>query len=890
LNLRGARTRSAPATPYISITCHIDAYIMIKLQLSKLSNLYKILINKSLISKILFIKILTSKKLPIILSIVLGFFCSLTLSSTPSFPSFASSVQRGQILYQTGQYLKAIEVWNITASSFQTQGNVVKQALVLSYLALCYQETGQTQQATQVMDKALSIINKSPQKFTFAQILNNQGELLFNQGKLDIAFQTWQKSESLYKELRDKTGQIGTQINQARSLQGLGFYVRARSTLEKVKESFSKQPNSELKLGGLLNLGNVYRVMGDFTQAQKMFDQSLAIATSQHFIYSKQQTLFNLGNLAYDQQKLPMALKYYEQVTQYNSPVKLSALIHQLEILIELNKNKDASKVLPKIITELNALSASKITIYAQINLAISLLKMPGSDITNIAKLLAKSSKQALDYGLPRAESYSLGTLGNLYEQKQQWKEAKSLTIEALNIAQKINASDIYYQWQWQLGRIFKSTGDISTATSYYDASVKTLQSLRQDLTAINQDIQYSFLEKVEPVYREFVNLLLQKNPKATAQQQQKNISLARETIEALQLAELTNYFRQYCVTSQTLPIEKIDPTAAVIYPIILEDRIEVILSLPNQPLRHYQTYLPSAKIETVISQMRQSLRRTSFLQERLIPSQEIYSWLIKPAAEDVTRLGIKTLVFVLDGSLRNIPMAALYDGEKYLIEKYKIAIAPSIQLSKPLSLKNRAFKGLVAGLSKGNEKFSDLPGVKEEVEKIRNQVKSTTLLDEDFTVSSLKTQINTLPFSILHIATHGQFSSKPDDTFILAWDGRINMKELSVLLSNREILNLPPIELLVLSACQTAQGDRRATLGLAGIAVQSGVRSTLASLWTVNDESTANLMVKFYEELLMPDISKAEALQRAQINLIKSDDYNHPYFWAAFSLVGSWL
>jgi CHAT domain-containing protein/tetratricopeptide (TPR) repeat protein len=863
---------------------------MIKLQLSKLSNLYKILINKSLISKILFIKILTSKKLPIILSIVLGFFCSLTLSSTPSFPSFASSVQRGQILYQTGQYLKAIEVWNITASSFQTQGNVVKQALVLSYLALCYQETGQTQQATQVMDKALSIINKSPQKFTFAQILNNQGELLFNQGKLDIAFQTWQKSESLYKELRDKTGQIGTQINQARSLQGLGFYVRARSTLEKVKESFSKQPNSELKLGGLLNLGNVYRVMGDFTQAQKMFDQSLAIATSQHFIYSKQQTLFNLGNLAYDQQKLPMALKYYEQVTQYNSPVKLSALIHQLEILIELNKNKDASKVLPKIITELNALSASKITIYAQINLAISLLKMPGSDITNIAKLLAKSSKQALDYGLPRAESYSLGTLGNLYEQKQQWKEAKSLTIEALNIAQKINASDIYYQWQWQLGRIFKSTGDISTATSYYDASVKTLQSLRQDLTAINQDIQYSFLEKVEPVYREFVNLLLQKNPKATAQQQQKNISLARETIEALQLAELTNYFRQYCVTSQTLPIEKIDPTAAVIYPIILEDRIEVILSLPNQPLRHYQTYLPSAKIETVISQMRQSLRRTSFLQERLIPSQEIYSWLIKPAAEDVTRLGIKTLVFVLDGSLRNIPMAALYDGEKYLIEKYKIAIAPSIQLSKPLSLKNRAFKGLVAGLSKGNEKFSDLPGVKEEVEKIRNQVKSTTLLDEDFTVSSLKTQINTLPFSILHIATHGQFSSKPDDTFILAWDGRINMKELSVLLSNREILNLPPIELLVLSACQTAQGDRRATLGLAGIAVQSGVRSTLASLWTVNDESTANLMVKFYEELLMPDISKAEALQRAQINLIKSDDYNHPYFWAAFSLVGSWL
>jgi CHAT domain-containing protein/Tfp pilus assembly protein PilF len=855
-----------------------------------LSKLYKIVINKILLIRLLPITMLTSKKLPILLSIIVGFFCTLTLSSTPSFPSFASSLQRGQILYQTGQYLKAIEVWNITASSFQTQGNVVKQALVLSYLALCYQETGQTQQANEAINKSLSIINKSPQKFTFAQILNNQGELLFNQGKLDIALKTWQKSESLYKELRDKTGEIGTQINQARSLQGLGFYVRARITLEKVEKSLSKQPNSELKLAGLLNLGNVYRVMGDFSKAQKMFEQSLAIATSQHYIYSKQQTLFNLGNLAYDQQKLPIALKYYQQVTNYNSPVKLSALIHKLEILIQLNQNQDASKLLPKIINELNTLSTSKITIYAQINLAISLLKIPGSDITNIAHLLAKSSKQALDYGLPRAESYSLGTLAHLYEQKQQWEEAKSLTIQALNIAQKINAADIYYQWQWQLGRIFKSTGDISTATSYYDASVKTLQSLRQDLTAINQDVQYSFIEKVEPVYREFVNLLLQSNPEANAQQKQRNISLARETIEALQLAEITNYFRQSCVTSQILPIEKIDRKAAVIYPIILEDRIEVIVSLPNQPLRHYQTYLPSEKVEAVISQMRQSLRRTSFLQERLIPSQEIYSWLIKPSAEDLTKLEIKTLVFVLDGSLRNIPMAALYDGEKYLIEKYKIALAPSIQLSKPLSLKSRAFKGLVAGLSKGNEKFSDLPGVKDEVEKITNKVKSTTLLDKDFTVSSLKTQINTLPFSILHIATHGQFSSKPEDTFILTWDGRINMKELSVLLSNREILNLPPIELLVLSACQTAQGDKRATLGLAGVAVQSGVRSTLASLWTVNDDSTTNLMVNFYKELLISNVSKAEAIQRAQINLINSDDYNHPYFWAAFTLVGSWL
>ncbi len=396
--------------------------------------------------------------------------------------------------------------------------------------------------------------------------------------------------------------------------------------------------------------------------------------------------------------------------------------------------------------------------------------------------------------------------------------------------------------------------------------------------------MQLSFRESVEPVYRELVDLLLQNNPNQPQLQQ------ARATIEALQLAELANFFREACLDVQPRQIDQIDPTAAVIYPIILSDRTEVILSLPGQPLRHYTTNLAKQQVETVISRMRQSMRRTAFAQERLALAQQIYGWLVKPAVADLTKQKVQTLVFVLDESLRNIPMAALHDGERYLIEQYKVAIAPGLQLLNPRPITRSRFKALLGGLTEGNGEFSALPGVQAEVTEIGETVPSTILLDRQFTTNALETKIKTLPFSVMHLATHGQFSSKAEETFVLTWDGKIDVKELSTLLTNRELTESAPIELLVLSACETAKGDNRAALGLAGVAVRSGARSTLASLWMVSDESTANFMVEFYQQLLKPGVTKAEAVRRAQLHLLKQPEFNHPYFWASFILVGNWL
>ena len=169
------------------------------------------------------------------------------------------------------------------------------------------------------------------------------------------------------------------------------------------------------------------------------------------------------------------------------------------------------------------------------------------------------------------------------------------------------------------------------------------------------------------------------------------------------------------------------------------------------------------------------------------------------------------------------------------------------------------------------------------------SQVSAKVLLDQDFTRFRLQKQIETTSFPVVHLATHGQFSSQADNTFLLTWDERINVKNLDQLLREREGQQLSPIELLILSACQTAAGDKRAVLGLAGVAVRSGARSTLATLWSVQDQSTAELMREFYVNLSQRGISKAEALRQAQLSLLRSSQYQHPFYWAPFVLVGNW-
>jgi len=448
------------------------------------------------------------------------------------------------------------------------------------------------------------------------------------------------------------------------------------------------------------------------------------------------------------------------------------------------------------------------------------------------------------------------------------------------------------------LGRILHRQGQISEAIAAYSQAVDRLSLLRKDLLATTPDIQFSFRKDVEPIYRQLVQLLLMGEPS------QANLQRVRTVIEALQLAELNNFFQEACLDTHPQQIDQIDPNAAVIYSIILPDRLAVILSRAGQPLHYYATPLSSPPgsnpefrdqtAESVVKKVYRDLLATlnPFVNSpnRLGPSQQLYDWLIRPAAAELEQSHVKTLVFVLDGVLQGIPVAALHDGEHYLIENYSIALTPGLQLLPTRSLPVTQLSVLAGAISEARSGFSSLPNVAREVEDIAAAVPTHILLNQEFTRNQLTTNLETTATPIVHLATHGQFSSQADRTFLLTWDGRIDVKELDQLLQVREQQNRSPIELLILSACQTAAGDDRASLGLAGVALRSGARSTIATLWSVQDQSTAELMVQLYAALNQPNTNKAEALRQAQLALLRSPNYQNPYYWAAFVLVGNWL
>ncbi len=267
---------------------------------------------------------------------------------------------------------------------------------------------------------------------------------------------------------------------------------------------------------------------------------------------------------------------------------------------------------------------------------------------------------------------------------------------------------------------------------------------------------------------------------------------------------------------------------------------------------------------------------------------------LIKPIETELKNSQVKTLVFIPDGLLRNIPMAALYNGKDYLAQKYAVAISPGLQLFTPKALTRQQLNALAGGLSKipknENDNFAPLPNVGKELTSIKESgISTVTLYNDKFRSNILEEKINDRPFQVIHLATHGQFSSKANETFILASDKRINVAELDSLLKSREKKRTEPIELLVLSACETAAGDNRAALGLAGVALRAGARSTLASLWQIGDDSTADFIDEFYRELTNGKTT-AEALRLSQLKLMELPQYKRPMYWAPYVLVGNWL
>ncbi|HIE00879.1 MAG TPA: CHAT domain-containing protein [Thiotrichaceae bacterium] len=565
-------------------------------------------------------------------------------------------------------------------------------------------------------------------------------------------------------------------------------------------------------------------------------------------------------------------------------------------------------------------------------------LTEPSTRLTQITyQALFKAQKLANHLDNATTKAYSYGYLGHLYEQRQRYGEALYLTRQALFFTQQTRQTFwLNYLWQWQLGRILKAQHDYREALSAYQRAMDNFQEVRtlRVTTGYVNLMEIDFRQKTAPIYFELADLLLQQASVASiASSREKLLRQARATIERFREAELQHYLQTECLNFNTQCFDSetsLDTQTALLYPIPLPDRLELLLqrrdaliqvtvpvtekilretinaflsSLHNHPNAEELAKTRSQRIAagkapdmescTPALRGRKPQKITVSSQGFWEPAQTLYRWLIKPTLPHLR--DIKTLVIVPDGALRSVPFAAFHDGERFLIERLALATLPNLCFKTLSVLPSESETILLSGLSKAVQGFSDLPCTEYELDILQTLYDEAPqpLLNETFTLLRLQTHFKQSDYSIVHIASHGQFSADLENTFVLTYDDKLNRDKLEGLISLTQLESKQPLELLTLSACETAVGDERAALGLAGVALKAGARSVLASLWRVDDEATPAVIIEFYRQLQTSVLTKAQALQNAQKRVLNDkayQRYRHPYYWAAFLLIGNWF
>lgn len=510
---------------------------------------------------------------------------------------------------------------------------------------------------------------------------------------------------------------------------------------------------------------------------------------------------------------------------------------------------------------------------------------------------LANVSKQAFEAAGATADrlghaalgSLALGGLGHFYERTGSLEQASRLTQQALFRAQQASAPDVAFRWEWQQARVDRALGHEDAALASFRRATSALQSVRQDIPIDYRDGRSSFQDTFGRLYAEFADLLLRRarrDPGHTAAL----IREAREVLEGQKEAELQDYFRDSCIVNleaRQRGVETVSPDTAVVYPVVLPDRLELLVSV-GKDQRQIVVPIAETRLRAEVEQFRLLLERRS-TNEFLVPARRLYDLIARPIDAALAGRGVGTLVIVPDGVLRTVPFVALHDGAHFLVERYALATVPGLRLVDPRPLAPGAPRMLALGLSQSRGGFPALPNVVSELDAVHRLEGGTSLLNSAFLRPRFARELRDVDFSIVHIASHGQFGSDPSRTFVLAYDGRLNLDDLENDIKLARFRD-PGLELLVLSACQTAAGDDRAALGLAGLALKAGARSALATLWSVSDQASGPLVVDFYQKLQGGTASKAQALQAAQRGMLADPLLSHPAYWAPFLLIGNWL
>jgi len=681
-----------------------------------------------------------------------------------------------------------------------------------------------------------------------------------------------QRSIDLITPVLHDVEKSGHQVAHVRLLSQLGDLHFSLGQMGKVIDYFlkaveeaKKTENPELIASVYNNVANALAVDKDYKTASFLFEEALVQLEKSTDDDLRATILINLLRLEY-------AKKNYKTVV-----ANLEGVILQIAQMADSHQK----------VKNLISISLFIKSLRKQLNLKNDTTLQNSMYIS-----LSEAQTIATELSDNRNASYAYGYMAQLYEAEKRYAEALRLTRSAVFYAELCNAPEALYLWQWQLGRLFKAQGKVEESQNAYNKSIKTLNPIRQELFIGYRTKQDFFNTNVKPVYLGLAELILDKAEAAQDPvQKEKYLMEARDTMETLKTAELEDFFKDECVSAKSVNKNKLVRSpehTAILYPITLESKLALLLTLPNE-MYYVAVSVELEELSKTIIAYRKKLQ-TRPNNRFLYDSMKIYDWVIRPVQDKLTENNITTLVVAPDGVLRLIPFSTLYDSKKFLIQKFAISTIPAISLTDASPMDKENCEILLGGLAEGRQGFSPLPSVPAELRDIKKIMNSKILIkDKDYTIPNITETFKNNEYSIVHIATHGVFGGAPETSFLLTYESKLNMNLLEKLIGLSKYRK-QKVELLTLSACQTALGNERAAMGLAGVAVKAGVKGVIATLWFVDDEATSIAIREFYRQLRKPGLTKAQAMQNVQKKLIGQRRYWHPLYWAPFLVIGNWM
>ncbi len=701
--------------------------------------------------------------------------------------------------------------------------------------------------------------------------------------------------EEELKSVTDKQKIIDYKFLLAEAYANLGNYPKAKKELEDIKnlDNGAKQLSLVLEKQGNIeiSIGNLDK--GIFLYLKSIQQGRTSISVLNNLVESLKKRKRNLEFNQSQSRRAEDGKNYVKEIARDKELIEKYSKLAMLAIDLRRDGTTEEVKIDPQKKERLsstialiewnangNTLSQEQINQGSKIvgdlpatrKLVFTLIAWSKIDAKNQDAWLFKGIETAKQINDLYAQSYAETALAEFYLKTSQIEKAISTVLASQNIAQSIFAYDSLFHSQSLAGEIYQQMGYKERAIDAYRGAIASLDNSFEYVRTADLKTE------LEPVYQNALKLLLEsENPS------QDNLTEAINISDKIRLLQLRKYFGDDCfelISNSDRTSKKRSERTAIINSIILDDRTHFIVEMPNGKKNHNAIKIEKKRLVKSAESWRKQLT-IGYRWEFQKNSRLFYEMIIKPFEVKLEKNKIEKIVFIHDGILRNLPMAALYDGEKYLVERWETVSSLGLQVSH--EERQKIEEVLAFGLENPSPNFSawgNLENAIKEIQIITELVEGKTYANREFTSSNLLKQIKEKEYSILHLATHGYFSGNAATSFLLASNGKITALELEQILKQSK----QTLELLVLSACETAVGSEESLLGLAGIAARSGVKSVLGSLWQVDDESQLELIEAFYQEKASDNTKSSTALAKAQRDEIAR--LSHPREWAATILI----